>query len=96
MNEYDIGDVVRLTIQLRVNGTLTDPTTLVLSVRSPSGAVTTYAWNTAPEVIRNSVGDFEARIPAVASGTWRYFWTSTGTAPMAEPGADFYVRPQPF
>lgn len=70
---YDIGDRVTLT-QRFVNaaGTLTDPTTVVVTVTAPSGTATT------PSTSSSSTGIWTATVDPTESGIWGVRWAGTG------------------
>jgi hypothetical protein len=67
----DIGDDVAVTTTIRVDGTLTDPVSVVLTVTDPAGAVTT------PAIDHPSTGVYEALVPATSAGRWHTKWTTT-------------------
>lgn len=77
---YNLNATVLLTCELAVGGVDTDPTTLVLSVKSPvSGTVTNYSIAGAT-LTRLATGKYQASIVANEPGDWLYHWLSTGTA----------------
>lgn len=84
---YDVGDVAVLTSTWRVSGTLTTPTTRVLTVVSPAGVTST------PSITVASTGVLTAEVSITEAGTWRYRWVGTGSAAGAEEGRIF-VREQ--
>src|SRR4051794_15649354 len=91
-NSYDIGEVVRLGLTVKVAGVLTDPTTLTATVKDPSGTVTTYIYGTDSALVKISTGTFHLDVDATAAGTWNVRLASTGNGKGAEQGA-FYVNP---
>ena len=84
---YDVGDVAVLTSTWRVSGTLTTPTTRVLTVVSPAGVSST------PAITVASTGVLTAEVSITEAGTWRYRWVGTGAAAGAEEGR-LFVREQ--
>lgn len=76
---YDIGDSVRLTFSVTVDGVLTDAT-VALTITDPSGNVTT------PGTSHPSTGVYSATLAATSAGVWIYRWTATGAATTAEDG----------
>ena len=84
---YDVGDVAVLTSTWRVSGTLTTPTTRVLTVVSPAGVSST------PSITVSSTGVLTAEVSITEAGTWRYRWVGTGAAAGAEEGR-LFVREQ--
>ena len=102
----DIGDTAKLDLDLKVDGVLTNPTTLTLVVQSPSqflaGSSTTYTYPTTEVVHRLDpassaplVGKFRGLVDCTEAGLWHFRWVSTGTARGAEEGT-FTVRTPGF
>lgn len=88
MTTYDIGDLVTLTATLtNTAGTLSDPTSVTLTVRKPDGSSSTVS-NT-----RSSTGVYTADVTIDQAGEWNYRWEGTGALVVAEEG-QFYVRPR--
>lgn len=83
----DIGDDVTVTTTISVDGVLTDPTTVTLTVTDPADNDTT------PSVANPSVGVYQANVPATLAGRWTYVWT-TATPDSVEHGY-FDVAPDP-
>jgi hypothetical protein len=93
-----VGATAEVFTEVTVNRALTNPSTLELRVRSPSGGSTTYVLGTHPELTQvlntdgtTKTGHFHAIVPCTAVGRWIYVWTSTGTAAGVSDG-DFYVE----
>ena len=85
MNEYDIGDSVRTSTEFKVASVLTDPTVITLKVKTPTGTISTYIYNSGDGVIiRDSAGVYRADIVVTAAGTWTYKWIGTGAAAAVE------------
>ena len=91
--DYDQGGKVRVT------GTFTDPfngdaaidpTAVYISIRNPSGTVTTYQYGVEADVKRSGAGVYYYDIDVSSGGKWYYRWWSTGTGQAAEEG-DFLV-----
>lgn len=72
-------ELATLTNTFSVAGTPTDPTTISLTVTSPSGAATTYTYAGAT-ITRTSAGVYTKDIACTEDGVWQYVWTGTGTA----------------
>lgn len=89
-NTYDIGDLVRLSASFAVNGTPTDPTTIAVKVKDPSGNIDTETNPT-----KDDTGDYHHDISADEKGVWYYRWEGTGAAEAAEE-AWFTVRASQF
>jgi hypothetical protein len=83
----DIGDDVTVTTTIKVDGVLTDPDTVVLTVTDPAGADTT------PSVANPSVGVSQANVPVTAAGRWTYVWVTTN--PDSIEHGYFDVDPDP-
>lgn len=90
MNTYDVGDVVKLTCSFSVDEQETDPTTVTLTVKRPSGIVTSYTF-AAGDITKSSTGVYTMDIAITEPGLWWYEWLGTGTAASAEQG-NFVVR----
>lgn len=85
-NTYDIGDLVRLTGTFSgTDGTLVDPTTVVLKIKPPGGSVSTVTPT------RESTGVHYHDYTPSAHGTHLYRFEGTGAAQAAEDSV-FYVR----
>lgn len=89
--EFYVGSVARLSVNIQVSSTDTDPTALSLLVRAPSGTVTTYTYPT--HIQKTDVGDYYYDLAITADGTWRWRWVGTGTAAGADEGS-FFVKSQ--
>ena len=88
MADFMIGESARLALALSTfEGSAADPAVLRLRVKSPSGAVTTYLYGVAPELVRDGVGQFRASIPLTEAGAWRYRWESEAPHQGAAEGA---------
>lgn len=91
VNEYDPGDVVRVTAAFTVGGTATDPTAVTFRLREPDGTATEYVYGTDAELEKPSTGNYRVDWPVDQEG-WHYFsFTGTGDAPAMEQG-EFYSR----
>jgi hypothetical protein len=81
-----VGDLVRITGTFSVAGVATDPTTVTLKVRTPSGAVSTYTY-AGGGVTKDATGVYRRDVSATEPGRWLYRWEGTGTAEAAEEGS---------
>tara|TARA_R100000808_G_C2095037_1_gene114012 strand:+ start:539 stop:823 length:285 start_codon:yes stop_codon:yes gene_type:complete len=78
-NLYDVGDLVRLTGTFKdINGTLHDPTAVVLEITDPAGTKTT------PTPTNSSVGVYDYDLDLNQEGRWLYRFSATGTGQAAE------------
>ena len=59
-------------------GVLTDPTTVTVKIRAPSGTVTTYVYGSDAEVVKDSVGVYHVEYTVTAAAIWHVRWNGTG------------------
>jgi hypothetical protein len=72
-NAYQVGDLIRLGIEVRnLSNHLVDAT-MSLKVTNPEGLAVTYA-----DATRASTGKFYREITANKAGLWLYTWTAAG------------------
>lgn len=78
---FDYGEVVRArnTYTDPTSGAVTDPLTVQVEIRAPSGAVTTYVYGTDAQLTKVSVGVYQVLISMAQTGTYKWRWTA-GTA----------------
>lgn len=89
---YDVGDTVRLKATFKdIGGTASDPTTITLRVKDPSGNIDSYTYADA-DLTKSATGVFYYDLALDESGTWVYEFTSTGTPALMEDD-DFVVEP---
>ena len=88
MSVYDLGDEVRVSGHFTTisTGADQDPTAIFLSIKNPSGTLTTYQYGVDVIIVKDSVGDYHADIDANVAGLWYYRWFSTGTGKAADEG----------
>lgn len=78
-NNYDIGDIVRLTGTFRTTAlALADPTKVTVKYEDPAGAVTTVT-STGVTMVHPSSGVYYVDVTPDATGIWEYRIYSTGT-----------------
>jgi hypothetical protein len=87
----DLGDQVRLSVNFKVNGVLTNPTGITATVRAPDGTTTNYLSG---QITNDGVGLYHLDITADQPGQWTYKFVGTGAAADVGPGV-FYIRPDP-
>jgi hypothetical protein len=83
---YELGALVPVAVLFTdpVAGGPVNPSTVHLSVRSPSGVVTEYVFGLGRAITNPSVGVFELNIDADEPGRWWYYrWWSTGAGKAA-------------
>jgi hypothetical protein len=102
-NSYVVGSLVRVssyggtiaspTLGYRdINGTLIDPTAVILIYRDGLGNRTSVTYPTAP-IIKDGVGLYHADLDTTGKvGNWDYEWASTGTGQAANKNT-FQVTP---
>lgn len=78
---FDIGDVVTLDFTDTVDGVLTDPTALTLTITLPDGTTVT------PSTTHVSTGTYKATYVPTMNGLHSYTWQATGTAQSTERGS---------
>lgn len=91
INYYKLGQKVRCTVNFKVNGTLTDPTTVRCKVKDPSGNVTTYVYGTDAELVRESTGVYHVDVVTDEKRQWHFRFEGTGTCTAVEESS-FGVR----
>lgn len=102
MSDVTAGQIVRLlnysgTVSDPVGGyrdgtgTLVDPTTVTVKVKTPDGTTTAY---TGVQLTKDGVGLYHLDLDTTAlSGEWTFAWSSTG--PQTYEYANFIVDPAP-
>lgn len=95
MKSYNVGDSVRAwgtfkaaswTVTSGVPSAtyaLADPTTITLTVRTPSGTSTSYTY-AAGTVLKHSTGVYYKEISLTERGVWLLSWIGTGGVIAAE------------
>lgn len=84
------GDSVTVDAQLLVGGALVDPSSIVVRVTAPSGAVTVYTYGSSSELVRIALGSYALTFVPDAGGEWKYEWTTDGSV-NAELGGSVQV-----
>lgn len=79
MSEHPIyvGETIILRGAFRANGLLTDPNTVTLKVKPPSGTEATYTYG-GGTVDRDGDGLYSKSIEPDEAGTWEYLFEGTG------------------
>lgn len=84
MNQYDVGDLVRVTGVFKdAAGTAIDPATVAFKVKKPDRSITTYLYGTDVQLIKESTGNYRVDISADVKGKYKYRWYSTGNGQAA-------------
>ena len=96
MAVYDKGDRVRLSAAFtNLSDVATDPTTVVVKIKDPSGNVATSTYGVDAAVVKDSTGNYHIDLDIDESGIWHHRWTGTGTI-VAAGEADISVRKSNF
>ncbi|KIO49601.1 hypothetical protein [Nitrosospira sp. NpAV] len=76
---YLIGSVVRVSVSITDCATniLADPGGLILKVKPPAEAPTTFTYGVDSEVIKDADGVYHADITLDKSGEWRWRWEAS-------------------
>ena len=91
MTNYQIGDKVRLTATFTdLDNVATNPTAVILRLRSPDGTDTT------PTPTNTGAGVYIYDLDLNQSGVWRYRWEGTGTVQAASPDESIKVKSSIF
>ncbi len=92
MADYNVGDMRRLTATCTVSGTNTDPTTLTLVVKTPSGTATSYTYSGA-QLTKSATGIYYYDLSFTEAGRWKYQWKATGAVKDTTPIQTIQVDP---
>lgn len=85
MASYANGQLVRLSVAFTVAGTLTDPGTVALKVKTPDGAETTYTL-AGSQVVKDSTGNYHYDFQTAQTGYHYYGFESTGAVVSSSEG----------
>lgn len=88
-NDFTLGALVRLSINITQGGTLVDPSEVTITVEEPDG--TEITTNTAGNVVQESTGVYYYDYDAQKSGACEYRWVTT--APQGAIEGYFSVLP---
>lgn len=83
-NEYDIGDLPRLTATFEVSDVAADPTAVTFTLREPDGVLTTYTYPADAELVKDATGVYHVDWPVTKAGNHFYRFAGTGAAVAAE------------
>lgn len=75
------GEVIRARVTYRNPDNLTellDPATVSVTVRTPSGTLTTYDYGQDAELSKVSTGVYQISIALTEVGTYKWKWVGTG------------------
>ena len=80
MATYDRGDLVRLQASFSVGGVATDPASVTLYIRQPSGALITLVYGVDAGIVKTGTGAYRYDYDANTMGPVTYRWAGTGAA----------------
>lgn len=86
-----VGDTPHLETSFYNGDTLTDPTTVTLTVTTPAGVATSYTF-AGGTVTKASTGIYYRNVAVSEAGKWSYQWTATGAVADVATGT-FTVHP---
>jgi hypothetical protein len=82
MNDYEIGDQIRLTaVFTDANGAAADPTTVTCSIRRTAGDSWSFAYP--GSVTKSATGTFSCDWTCSNDGIYEYRWAGTGAVVAA-------------
>jgi hypothetical protein len=87
MNYYKLGQKVRLIVNFKVNGVLTDPTTVTCKIMDPSKNVTTYVYGADAALVKDSIGVYHVDVITDEKKQWNYRFEGTGVCTAVEESA---------
>ena len=83
-NEYDIGDLVMLDVDITISGVYVDPNHLCLYVTDPTDQVHHYIYGVTGTFVKESTGKYYLNYYVPMSGQYRCIFYASGTAWGAE------------
>jgi hypothetical protein len=84
-NTYVAGAVVRLSAAFTASAVATDPSTVTLTIRTPSPGLTTLTYAGA-QITRDSTGNYHYDLTTTISGVYAYRWVAGGAVVAAAEG----------
>lgn len=85
MNAYKVGASVRCSAVFTNDlGAAVDPSTVTFRLRTPAGTVTSYAYGTDAQLVKDATGNYHVDLSASQAGRWTYRFEGTGAAPSAD------------
>lgn len=94
INTYDKNDTVRVRAIFSVNSVNTDPTTITLKVKDPSGTISTYTY-AGGSIIKEATGIYYKDLVPTDDGVWYCNFSGTGAVQSASERS-FVVRKSEF
>ena len=94
MNKYAEGQIVTVTGTFK-NAllVLTDPSVVLLTVKTPDETETTYTYLSGAQISKTSTGIYTSDLDTTSKrGLWIYTWWSTGSNQADSGEQEFYVE----
>lgn len=94
MNKYAEGQIVTVTGTFKNSSlVLTDPSVVLLTVKTPDEVETTYTYGVGAQIAKTSTGIYTSDLDTTGKrGLWIYTWWSTGTNQADSGEQEFYVE----
>ena len=94
MNRYAEGALVTVYGDYKdLNGVLSDPTTVKLTVVEPNESTTTYTYGVGGRIVKTATGRYKSDLDTTNKrGLWIYTWWSTGSVQADSGEQEFYVE----
>lgn len=94
MNKYAEGQIVTVTGTFKNSlQVLTDPSVVLLTVRTPDEVEVTYTYLVGAQIAKTSTGIYTSDLDTTGKrGLWIYTWWSTGTNQADSGEQEFYVE----
>ncbi len=83
MNEYLLGNIVRISAYFQNSGTVVNPTAVLLWLKKGDAPKTLLVYGTDPEIVNPATGTYYMDVVADPVGLYTYNWFSTGTGQAA-------------
>ena len=95
-DEYDIGDVTRLSVSFTdLSNVTVDPSSVMLKIREPNAVILQQSYPTNDTIIKDSVGNYHMDYLISKDGLHNYKWVGSGTVNASEKDS-FFVKPDTF
>lgn len=96
MAAFALGQLVKITASFTdEDGNAADPGSVFCEIKTPAGVVTSYEYNSDPEVVKDSTGIYHLKLDCDVVGFWRWRWYSTGLVQAANEGT-LHVKASEF
>lgn len=79
-NTYDMGDLVRLDVEITISGSYVDPAHIALWIKNPDGITSDYFYGVDAAFIKDTVGKYHYDYFAADYGQHVYKFQASGTA----------------